>query len=280
MYGLDVNFLKDRNLDQGKMTQTMTLTVPKTSVKEQLPIIIGAVVAGILPALAGLSILLVNWQKSEAQTNIQALEGELNQLKAQNAKIQELESKAATTHQDADALVGVFAKIKPWSALLQDLMDQTPAQVQISSIQQAGPTLTINGFAGNYAALNDFLLTLQASQFFQADKTKLLTATTAALPITAEGVVVESAEAAPDQKTETQGNRIPPGVKYTIETQITQTPNQELLKTLIRKGASGLVARFKILEQAGVLQGPTPAPGAPPPILRPPAGAPPAPPPS
>ncbi|MBJ7900349.1 MAG: hypothetical protein GC158_10620 [Cyanobacteria bacterium RI_101] len=280
MYGLDVNFLKDRNLDPGKTLPTMTLTTPKASMREQLPIIIGAGAAGLLVALSGLSILAVNWQKGQTQTNIQALETELAQLKAQNAKIQELEAKAATIHQDSDALVGVFGQIKPWSALLQDLTDQMPQGVQISSIQQAGPTLTLNGFATGYDVLNDFLLTLQSSEFFQGDKTKLLTATTGALPVTAEGAVVESGEIKEGDEGETSGVRIPAGVKYTIETQITEKPNPELLNALIRKGASGLVARYKILEQAGVLKGPAAPPGAPPPILKPQEGAPPAPPPS
>ena len=62
--------------------------------------------------------------------------------------------------------------------------------------------------------------------------------------------------------------QIPQGVKYSITTELTDTPDKDLLPELIRKGAIGLVTRFKTLEQKGILQQatapptPAPAPGA------------------
>ena len=117
MYSLDVNFLKNRNLD---LNPSATPTTEGPSLQQQLPIYIGAGVMVVLPLLAGLSLLFVGWQKEQTQTNIQTLEAELAKLNAQNQKIQEIEGKVKTIDDDIAGLVGVFDQIKPWSAILQD----------------------------------------------------------------------------------------------------------------------------------------------------------------
>jgi type IV pilus assembly protein PilN len=267
MYSLDVNFLKDRSLDSKKTAMTTMVAVGKPDFEKQLPIYIGAGVMLLLPLLAGGSILFVNWQKGETQANIQALEAELARLKAQNQKVTELENKTKVVEGDTASLVGVFSQVKPWSALLQDLTDQTPPGIQLVSLQQTGKVLTLSGFAGNYAALNDFVLMLQNSPFFKADKTKLVSATAAPLPISGDGVASESDDPTA-QGQDTGIIQIPQGVKYSITTELSDTPDKELLPELVRKGAIGLVTRFKTLEQKGILQPATtpspvpPAPGA------------------
>jgi type IV pilus assembly protein PilN len=277
MYSLDVNFLTDRNLELKGPTTATTAEGP--SLQQQLPIYIGAGVMVVLPLLAGLSLLFVGWQKDQAQTNIQTLEAELAKLNAQNKKIQEIQGKTKTIEDDIAGLVGVFNQIKPWSAILQDLTDQTPAKVQISGIQQADRVLTLTGFSRNYADLNDFLLTLQNSRFFKADNTKLVTATANPLPIT--GVETDSGggATAPQQPAAGAGDKpagptvtVPTGVKYTITTELSDTPDNELMSELTRKGAIGLVTRFKILEQKGITTSQKP----PEPIVAPPGTPPPA----
>lgn len=274
MYSLDVNFLKDRNLDPSKMT-TVEPLASGPSLQQQLPIYIGAGVLVVLPLLAGLSLLFVGWQKEQTQQNIQTLEAEIAKLNSQNQKIQGIEGKIKTVNEEITGLVGVFNQIKPWSAILQDLTDQTPATVQISSIQQADKTLTLSGFARDYGDLNDFVLTLQNSRFFNADKTKLVTATTEALPLKAEGAntgkegggATAPAQGEKSDKPTGPTITIPDGVKYTITTELTSTPDQELINELIRKGAVGLVTRFKIMEQKGILSSVPSA--SPAPILQP-----------
>jgi len=277
MYSLDVNFLTDRNLELKGPAVAVTADGP--SLQQQLPIYIGAGVMVVLPLLAGLSLLFVGWQKEQAQTNIQTLEAELAKLNAQNKKIQEIQGKTKTIDDDIGGLVGVFNQIKPWSAILQDLTDQTPATVQISGIQQADRVLTLTGFSRNYADLNDFLLTLQNSRFFKADNTKLVTATANPLPIT--GVETDSGggATAPQQPAAGAGDKpagptvtVPTGVKYTITTELSDTPDNELMSELTRKGAIGLVTRFKILEQKGITTSQKP----PEPIVAPPGTPPPA----
>ena len=260
MYSLDVNFLTDRKLDLKGPAAAPTADGP--SLQQQLPIYIGAGVMVVLPLLAGLSLLFVGWQKDQSQTNIQVLEAELAKLNAQNKKIQEIQGKTKTIDDEIAGLVGVFDQIKPWSAILQDLTDQTPATVQISGIQQTDRVLTLTGFSRNYGDLNDFLLTLQNSRFFKADNTKLVTATANPLPITGaetEGGEASAKSAAPPPPTQ-QGDKpagptvtVPTGVKYTITAELSDTPDNELMSELTRKGAIGLVTRFKILEQKGIM---------------------------
>ena len=258
MYSLDVNFLKDRNL----AVQTPTgPVVDANSLKQQLPIYIGAGVMVALPLLAASSLLFLGWQKEQTQQKTQALEAELAKLNAQNKKIQEIEGKTKTIDDDVTGLVGVFNQIKPWSAILQDLTDQTPSAVQISSIQQADRLLTLTGFARNYADLNDFILMLQNSQFFKADNTKLVSATANPLPV--KGIQTDASETTgasstspptqPGGKPAGPTVTIPIGVKYTITTELSDTPDNQLMNELTRKGAIGLVTRFKILEQKGIL---------------------------
>jgi type IV pilus assembly protein PilN len=277
MYSLDVNFLTDRNLELKGPAVAATADGP--SLQQQLPIYIGAGVMVVLPLLAGLSLLFVGWQKDQAQTNIQTLEAELAKLNAQNKKIQEIQGKTKTIDDDIAGLVGVFNQIKPWSAILQDLTDQTPATVQISGIQQADRVLTLTGFSRNYADLNDFLLTLQNSRFFKADNTKLVTATANPLPITGVETDGGGGATAPQQPASGAGDKpagptvtVPTGVKYTITTELSDTPDNELMSELTRKGAIGLVTRFKILEQKGITTSQKP----PEPIVAPPGTPPPA----
>ena len=96
MYSLDVNFLKDRTSDVSKSTQTSTITLSVDNLQKQMPMYIGAAVMALLPALAGLGILAVNWQKGQTQTNIQQLEAELAKLQGEQQQIQAIEAKAAT----------------------------------------------------------------------------------------------------------------------------------------------------------------------------------------
>ncbi len=285
MYSLDVNFLKDRHLEHKPAAGS---TAEGPPLKEQLPIYIGAGVALALPLLAGLSLLFVGWQKEQTQQNIQVLEGELAKLNAQNQKIQSIEGKIKVIDEEVAGLVGVFYQIKPWSAILQDLTDQTPSNVQISGIvqselvdkdntsgvEQKKQILTLTGFARNYGDLNDFLLTLQNSRFLKADNTKLVNATASALPIT-EAETEGSKIATSSMPTGKLGDRpagpivtMPMGVKYTIATELSETPDNELVNELTRKGAIGLVTRFNILKQKGI-QPPPSLPPATSPILQP-----------
>jgi type IV pilus assembly protein PilN len=275
MYNLDINFLKDRQLQESAKTATQ-IQVPNQSLGEKLPILAGLATLVILPAAASGFLLLLNLQTAETQKRIQELDTEISKLSIQNQSIQEIEKKVAAINEETTALVNVFNQIKPWSAILQDIRDQIPLGVQASSIKQTdlpaseetgglpNTQLTITGVAGTYDNVNDFLLTLQKSSFLQADKTQLVeNIALVDLPIEFQkpknvpsGTTVKFSEGVLTVKTpqELATVKIPQGVRYTLTTELNNIPASQLLRELTLKGSVGLVTRIRTLEQKGAIQ--------------------------
>jgi type IV pilus assembly protein PilN len=164
---------------------------------------------------------------------------------------------------DTKALATVFNQIRPWSAMLQDLRDRIPRSVQIEAVKQiaaippagapqppaagaatpppnANPAggIEITGKARSFSDVNDFLLTLKQSAFFQAADTRIVSA--------------ELAEAAASN--DKAAFKPPSLVKYTIQSNLSTVPAAELLRELERKGTLGLVTRIRTLQQKGVIQ--------------------------
>ncbi|MEY2984163.1 MAG: hypothetical protein RLZZ568_780 [Cyanobacteriota bacterium] len=272
MYNLEVNLLKERTPDLDRSVQTTAVTLEMDGLHKQMPIYIGGAVMLLLPTLAGLATLVVDWQTGKIQADLQQLEREMTQFQGEDQRIQALNAQTASIHQEADGLINVLNQVKPWSALFQEMSNQLPLDVQLESIRQAGEQLTLSGVAENYAALNDFLLALQSSQFLQAEQTKLMAATTESSPTTDTEETAGEGNEAETTNTELGTSRqISAGVRYTIQTALTATPDQDLMPVLMRNGAIGLVARFKFLEQKGVLTRPRDAPSVPPPPMTTPA---------
>ncbi|MFM7478935.1 MAG: PilN domain-containing protein, partial [Microcystis aeruginosa] len=184
MYSLDVNFLKDRHLNRTVQTTSNFEISTVIDLSKQIPLFIGVGVGAGLLALTGSLGLTVGWKTSQAQALIQQLDGELGQVQVQSKKLEDIRGELKAVEAENKALVGVFNQIKPWSAILQEIRQQTPSTVQLNSVQQvevpANPNqgqpnpatgLKISGFASNYEAVNDYLLTLQASPFLQGKQT-------------------------------------------------------------------------------------------------------------
>jgi type IV pilus assembly protein PilN len=98
--------------------------------------------------------------------------------------------------------------------------------------------LKVVGVAQSFNDVNNFILTLKKSAFFNPDDVQLITA----------NLVQEGANVA--------GTNIVPvkSVKYEIQTSLKQVPAPELLSDLERKGAVGLVTRLKSLQQQQVIK--------------------------
>ncbi|WP_107670575.1 PilN domain-containing protein [Cyanothece sp. BG0011] len=242
MYSLDINFLKDRHLETSSKTTTLATQASGPSLKEQLPLIIGGAVMVVLPAITASSLLLLNHLSSSTEQRIQQLDNQLGQLSSQNQSIEEINAKVEQNNQEIQSLVTVFNQIRPWSAILNEIETQIPANVQVGSIVQNETEVTIGGYAMSYDALNDFLLTLQSSPLLKAEETVIQTAALADFP-------VETTNA--PENVEIQ---FPQGVKYTIITAISDRPSSELLQEFARSGAIGLVNRIRTLENQGVLK--------------------------
>ncbi|MGK7958036.1 MAG: PilN domain-containing protein [Crocosphaera sp.] len=241
MYSLDVNFLKDRNLE----TSTKTTVVNQSrsfSLEEQLPLIIGGAVMVVLPALTGSFLLILNQLSSSTEQRIQQLDTQLGQLSAQNQNVEEINAKVQQNDEEIQSLVTVFNQIRPWSAILKEIESKIPANVQVGSIAQNDTVVVLTGYAMSYDDLNDFVLTLQSSLLLDAEKTVITSASLEDFPVESKNV--------PDN-VEVE---FPQGVNYTITTAISDRPSSELIQEFARTGAIGLVNRIRTLENKGVIK--------------------------
>lgn len=258
MYSLDVNFLKDRKLDESaKAAPTRKLSA--IAWREQTPLFIGLGIGGTLLGLTALLGTMLNWQKAQTEANIKQLDAEISQLNSRNQSLQEMEAKVKAIDEEVNALVTVFNQIKPWSAVLQDIRRRTPSNIQIAGIEestvppasgetQAKVQLKINGYARTYDDVNNFVLTLQNSPLFNAEQTRIDSAKQDNFPLELEQPAQANLE---KQNIKVE---LPQAVQYTIITELSNTPASKLLPALARDGAVGLVTRINTLKQKGGIQ--------------------------
>lgn len=238
MYNLDVNFIKDRGLGDSSSQSTLPTKKLNIEIGEMVPLIAGAVVMVLLPVLAFSWLLALQALTAKTQEDIQIIEQDIKGLEAKRATVKELEERLNTLKQESRALVAVFDRIRPWSAILQDISVRTPVRVQIDSIQDTSGLLQIDGMAASYEAVTDFVLTLKESEFLQGANIELKSARFTSNPSqldytqSEEGITVE----------------LPQVVEYKIEAELSQKPASDLLRELERKGAVGLVNRIETLK--------------------------------
>jgi type IV pilus assembly protein PilN len=120
--------------------------------------------------------------------------------------------------------------------------------------------LDITGTAKSFDEVNNFILTLKQSAFFNPDETQLLS-TSMMAPQPVEQIKPALAE--PAATTTATGTPIVPVkpkklevrlVEYKIQTTLKRIPAADLMGELERKGAVGLVARLKSLQQQQVIK--------------------------
>jgi type IV pilus assembly protein PilN len=116
--------------------------------------------------------------------------------------------------------------------------------------------LDITGTAKSFDEVNNFILTLKQSAFFNPDETQLLSAglmpvVTLTRPTTK---AVSATPTAPTPPTKPNRLELPPVVEYKIQTSLKRIPAADLIRELERKGAVGLVARLKSLQQQQVIK--------------------------
>ncbi|MCX8079340.1 MAG: PilN domain-containing protein [Geminocystis sp.] len=240
MYSIDINFLRDRKAET--ITTTAFKKKSDTTIKEQLPILIGGGVGLACIALTGGIILILEQQKTATKNAIDQLDAEIQKLTGQSQEVKQIETEIESVNREIGTLVSVFNNIKPWSAILDEISTLTPPGIQLNSISQTeGKKLTINGNALSYEQVNDFLLTLKNSPFLNPENTKLTTSSLGNSPNAAS-----EASQATDQQQQV--------VLFTITTEIADRPASQLLAFLERRGAIGLVSRISALQRSGILQ--------------------------
>ncbi|GAB4526245.1 MAG: PilN domain-containing protein [Pleurocapsa sp.] len=247
MYSLDINFLKDRGLEPKAETITQAAQ-SQSSIADKIPIVAGAIVALILPALAFGYLKTIKAQTASIEEEVKQIEGEIASLGDQNKKIEEINQQIEQATQETSALVGVFENIRPWTAILQEVSDRTPPGVQVSSMNQGGSGegvgLNLSGVARSYSDVNDFMLFLERSPFFDGKNIQLNTAKTGNL-----SVEVENEDDIPEKAKLI----LPEGIQYSIFAQLNNVPTSQLIEELNKRGSIGLVTRLKTLEQKGAI---------------------------
>jgi len=269
MYSLDVNFLNDR---QERPTEA---GLSRTRVQRQSswPLYLGLAIGIALPALVGGFWLILQNQNQQLAERQAELDGQLTALNAQRDAITSLEAQVQQIETENQALATVFDRIKPWSAVLQDVRGRVPGGVQINTIEQfqaeatqptapppapdgtqAEPAPTepptssvrIRGYARSFNDVNDFVLTLKRSPFLEAEDVRLVTSQLITNP-----TQVEIANQRDDREITVELPRV---VEYTIESSLTNLPASALLQDLERTLSVGLSTRIQALRDRGVIQ--------------------------
>ena len=114
--------------------------------------------------------------------------------------------------------------------------------------------LDIVGTAKSFDEVNNFILTLKQSAFFNPDETQLLS--TSLMPAVAvtrlEKTAAPGNASAPLEKPARL--ELPRAVEYKIQTSLKRIPAADLIRELERKGAVGLVTRLKSIQQQQVVK--------------------------
>ncbi|WP_295621034.1 PilN domain-containing protein, partial [Chamaesiphon sp. GL140_3_metabinner_50] len=116
-----------------------------------------------------------------------------------------------------------------------------PADVPTTKIE-------ITGTAKSFEEVNNFMLTLKQSAFFNPDETQLVNADLGAVTPLATAPTLDG-KVATVEPIKVKKMELPRVVNYKIQTSIKRVPAADLIGELERKGAVGLVARLKSLQQ-------------------------------
>ncbi|MFZ4444329.1 MAG: PilN domain-containing protein [Planktothrix agardhii] len=278
MYNLEINFLNDR---PDLLEREVRQQVSYTKNIDQTPILIGVGAAVVLNAIIGGAWLIFDRQNADLQKELDTLVATLGTKTSEVQALDQINDQTKQANQEADALATVFNQIKPWSALSLELGQlMQVAGVRIIDIKQTEPEiipvaaaapppaaasadgqaaapppppdpatakLEISGVANSFTQINDFILLLNQSPFFNGEKTRLISAKLEENP-----TQLVSKLAGTDT-----GNLKPQlesVVKYTIVTNLSRASASELLPELQSKGALGLVNRIKTLQEKGVIK--------------------------
>ncbi|MBD2344513.1 PilN domain-containing protein [Anabaena subtropica] len=251
MYGLDINFLKDRPAYQPKAEKKSGAKLPAGNL---LPVYLGVGVGLCLPLFVGGGLWFLQAKTGELEQAIALLDEENKKLDAEIVSINKIKEQVNAVKAETQSLVTVFDQIRPWSAMLEDLRDRIPATVQIENVRQTAPTpptagqppgnpaggIEITGLARSFNDVNDFLLVLQQSRFLKSTDSKIITASLVDAPL-------------PPSRGNGVQIKPPQVVKYTIQSSLSDVPASELIRELEQKGTVGLVTRIRAMQQTGVI---------------------------
>jgi type IV pilus assembly protein PilN len=112
--------------------------------------------------------------------------------------------------------------------------------------------LDIVGTAKSFEEVNNFMLTLKQSAFFNPDDTQLLSAGLGSAGALTKIEAPKSTSKDPGVSTKNSRLELPKIVNYKIQTSLKRVPANDLIRELERKGAVGLVTRLRTLQQQAI----------------------------
>lgn len=264
MFSVDINLLKDRPGFARDDAARATMSMGPVS---QTPLWIGGLVG---VGAIGLTLLVAagaGFRAQMLQTENTDLDGQLQAVAPELKRMEEYKVQEQKVNSETQALATIFNQIKPWSAMMQDVRDRVPPNLQVARIEQSTPPapapgaspapgtapapaaspapggaaaplpppaseLKLTGKARSFSDINDFVLSLQRSPFLQGDKTQL----------------IRSVRESKSNISEVEL------ISYEIRTSLSSVTASELLQELRLKGATGLTSRIDFLKQKGVIQ--------------------------
>ncbi|NDJ16599.1 PilN domain-containing protein [Myxacorys almedinensis] len=267
MYSLDVNFLNDR--PEIKPNGRRAGRVPKIAISsgDKRPLYIGLAALVAFPVFAGAIYGILLLKTGELEQQQATLDSQLGNLEVEKKNLESIETQAKQASEEAQALATVFNQIKPWSAMAQDIRDRLPANVRLLTIKQLEPQDTgsaaattakvsnvvqIDGSANSFNDVNDFLLTLQQSNFLRPEVTKIVNAQLGE----ENPLKIPDLPNVPFKRTG-DSLKLPKPVNFSIVTAVSDVPASDLIRELDRKGAVGLVTRIETLQDRGVIATPS-----------------------
>lgn len=271
MYSLDVNFLNDR--PELKPNSRLTVRSPKIAISndDKRPLYLGLAALVAFPVFAGAIYGILLLRTGDLERQQATLDSQLGNLEAEKKNLASINDQIKQATDEAQALATVFNQIKPWSAMAQDIRDRLPANVQLLGIKQIEPkdnapaqpatpagagakpvsnVVQISGLANSFNDVNDFMLTLQQSNFLRPDVTRLVEAKLGE----ERNLDMPDLAGVRFSRSSSQPIKLPRQVEFTILTAVNDVPAVDLIRELDRKGAVGLVTRLEALQDRGVIQ--------------------------
>ncbi len=130
-----------------------------------------------------------------------------------------------------------------------------PTGAATANVQADIPTTTLEimGTAKSFEEVNNFVLTLKKSAFFNPDETQLISSSSIeSIPLTRLEPLEHKefiSTTKQDQFDRLKLLKLPKVIEYKIRTSLKHIPSADLIRELERKGAIGLVARLRTLQK-------------------------------
>ncbi len=232
MYSLNINFLKDRpELSPNKAAKAKGS--PGVSLTGQAPLFLGAGVGIVCVGVVGGFFLYLLAQTGSLEARRAELDDQLADLQAEIEQAEEAQFETEVIENQTQALIGVFNRVRSWSAILTDIRDRMPAGLQVEVLQEETPKdaksassskksdeeasaappmpsrqpITITGYANSIERVGEFLVLLQKSPFLDPEATRLVSTTYEDNPASIE---------TPDPEDGDDLAQLPEGFSYTI----------------------------------------------------------------